>query len=329
MLDWLPFLPEQASLLSGEVDNIFLTLIGISLFFAILIVTTVIYFAIKYRRRSDNEQPEEVHGSLLLEMTWTVIPFVIAMSMFAWGASLYYRMNRPPAGAMDFYGVGKQWMWKFQHPTGQREINELHVPIGRPIRITLASEDVIHSFFVPAFRVKADAVPGRYRITWFQATKPGRYHLFCTEYCGTRHAGMIGWVTAMEPADYEAWLSGVNPGESLAVSGEKLFQQLGCATCHRSDATGRGPVLDGVFGKKVEMQDGRVITADEIYLRESIQNPLAKVVKGYNPVMPTFQGLINEEGMLQLIAYIKELKAPAQPAIVPAEAEKTQDEAKK
>jgi len=315
----LPFFPEQASTVAGRVDALYIYLIAISVFFSLLIAGLVIYFAVKFRRKSETEIPKPVHEPHALEAAWIAIPFVIAMSMFVWGASIFYSMSRPPAGALDVYVVGKQWMWKFQHPTGQREINELHVPIGRAVRLTLASEDVIHSFYVPAFRVKADVVPGRYRTAWFQATKPGTYHLFCAEYCGTRHAGMIGWVTVMQPADYEAWLSGGGTPGTLAASGEKLFEQLGCNTCHRADTTGRGPILDGLFGRQVQLASGQTIAADETYLRESIVNPQAKLVSGYQPIMPTFQGLVGEEGLLQLVAYIKEMKGA--PSHEPATAE--------
>jgi len=206
---------------------------------------------------------------------------------------------------MEIFIVGKQWMWKAQHPEGQREINELHVPIGRPVKLIMGSEDVIHSYYIPAFRVKADVVPGRYNALWFTATEPGRYHLFCAEYCGTRHSGMIGWVTAMEPTEYQAWLAGGPQTTSPVAAGEKLFSDLACNTCHMPN--GRGPVLQGIFGKSVELQGGGTVTADEAYIRESIVNPQAKVVAGFQPIMPTFQGLVTEEQLMQLIAYVRSL----------------------
>jgi cytochrome c oxidase subunit 2 len=212
---------------------------------------------------------------------------------------------------VDVYVVGKRWMWKVQHLTGQREINELHVPVGVPIKLNLTSEDVIHSFYVPAFRMKKDAVPGRYNVAWFQASKPGRYHLFCAEYCGTQHSGMIGWIHAMEPAQFQAWLSGGAAGVSLAAAGEKLFDDLACVTCHRADTRARGPLLDGLYGRPVRLASGETVTADEGYLRESILTPSAKIVAGYQPVMPTYQGLVSEESLLQLIAYLQSLKPPA------------------
>jgi cytochrome c oxidase subunit 2 len=230
------------------------------------------------------------------------------MIMFTWGAALYFKTyDRAPADSLEIYVVGKQWMWHIQHPTGQREINQLHIPLGRPIKLTMATEDVIHSFYIPVFRVKKDVVPGRYSTIWFEATKPGIYHLFCAEYCGTGHSRMVGWVTVMEPVQYQDWLSGGVPGESLASAGEKLFQQMGCNTCHR--VGGRGPMLTGLFGKPVQLRTGETVIADEAYIRESILNSNAKIVAGFpSPSdMPTYQGQISEEGLLQIIAYIKSL----------------------
>jgi len=271
----------------------------------------VVYFAIKYRRRHPDEVGQDIHGSIALELIWSVIPFVLAMVMFFWGAELYFRIARPPADSMEVFVVGKQWMWKVQHPEGVREINELHVPLGRPVRITLGSEDVLHDYYIPAFRVKMDAVPGKLTTMWFTATKVGTYRIFCAEYCGTQHSGMIGNVIVMEPQDYEAWLAGGRTTGTAVENGERLFTQLACITCHKTDSSGRGPVLAGVFGSTVQLMDGRKIVVDENYLRESIMNPQAKIVLGYQPIMPTFQGTVSEENLLQLIAYIKTLKAPA------------------
>jgi cytochrome c oxidase subunit 2 len=234
------------------------------------------------------------------------------MVMFGWGAKVFFDLARPPRDAMEIFVVGKQWMWKVQHPDGTREINQLHVPIGRPVRITLGSEDVLHDFSLPAFRVKMDAVPGRLTTLWFEATKPGTYHMFCAEFCGTKHSGMIGEVIVMEPHDYEAWLAGGRTTGTPVENGQRLFTDLACITCHKEDSTGRGPSLLGVFGSAVELTDGRTVVADENYLRESIMNAQAKVVKGYQPIMPAFQGQVSEENLLQLIAYIRTLK-PAAP----------------
>jgi cytochrome c oxidase subunit II len=314
-----PFFPQQASTQAGEVDAIYFFMVALTAFFSILIAGLVIFFAIRYRRRHRNEVGHAIHGSLALELLWTIIPFFIVMVMFGWGAKVFFNLYRPPTGAMEVYVVGKQWMWKVQHMDGQREINELHIPVGRAVKLTMGSEDVIHSYFIPAFRVKADVIPGRYNTLWFKATKPGNYHLFCAEYCGTKHSGMIGTIVAMEPADFQAWLGGGRAADSPVAAGEKLFQDLTCNTCHRTDTQGRGPMLTGVFGKQVELQSGGVVTADEAYIRESIVNPQAKIVAGFQPIMPTFQGLVSEEQLLQLIAYVKSLSQPgAAPGSGPA-----------
>jgi cytochrome c oxidase subunit 2 len=325
----LPLFPEQASTMAGRVDALYLFLIAISLFFGLLIATLVIVFAVRYRRRSPDERPAAILGSVALELTWTLIPLGIVMVIFLWSAEVFFSMVRVPPGAMDVYVVGKRWMWKAQHMTGQREINELHVPVGVPVKITLASEDVIHSFFIPAFRMKRDAIPGRYQTMWFEATKPGRYHLFCAEYCGTKHSEMGGWIVAMEPAAFQAWLTGETGEVSMAAAGERKFQELGCVTCHRSDTAGRGPSLQGLYGKSVNLAAGGTVPADEGYIRESIVNPSAKVVAGYQPIMPAYQGLVTEESLMQLVAYVQSLggnaaatggeaPAPGAPAGAPA-----------
>ena len=314
-----PLFPQAASSIASEVDLLYFFILAVSSFFAVLVSGLVVYFALRYRRAHADEVGHDIHGSIALELLWTVIPFILAMVMFFWGADLYFRIARPPADAMEIFVVGKQWMWKVQHPEGVREINELHVPVGRPVRITLGSEDVLHDYYIPAFRVKMDAVPGKLTTMWFTATKTGSYHIFCAEYCGTQHSGMIGQVIVMEPNDYEAWLAGGRSTGTAVENGEKLFTTLACITCHKTDSSGRGPILAGVFGSTVDLQDGRRVVADENYLRESIMNPQAKVVRNYQPIMPTFQGTVSEENLLQLIAYIKTLKVAA-PATAPAAA---------
>jgi cytochrome c oxidase subunit 2 len=309
MYENFPFFPQQASEQAASVDALYFFLVAVSAFFALLIAVLVVVFAVKFRRRRDDEVGVPIHGSIPLELAWTFIPLGITMIMFVWGAQVFFHMTRPPRGAMEIYVVGKQWMWKLQHSDGAREINELHVPIGRPVKLIMGSEDVIHSFFIPDFRVKADVIPGRYNTLWFTATKPGRYHLFCTQYCGTKHSAMIGWVEAMEPAQYQAWLSGGPPTASMADAGAKLFQDLACITCHTETAQGRGPILKGAYGKPVQLTDGSTVTMDDAYIRESILNPQAKVVAGFQPIMPTFQGLVSEDQLLQLIAYVKSLSA--------------------
>ena len=304
-----PLFPEQASTVAEKVDTLYFFMVGLSVFFAAVIFLAVFFFVVKYRRRSDDERPRPILGDLRLELAWTLIPMVLALGVFAWTTDLYLTISRPPAGAMEIYVVGKQWMWKLQHPEGKREVNELHIPVGQPVRLTMTSEDVIHSFYVPAFRVKMDVLPGRYTSVWFEATKPGAYHLFCAEYCGTEHSSMGGTVFAMEPADFEQWLGGGGSGESMVDAGERLFQERACHTCHRPDSEGRGPVLDGLFGQTVPLQNGGTTIADENYIRESILKPAAKILAGYQPIMPTYEGQLSEEGILQLITYIKSLKA--------------------
>jgi cytochrome c oxidase subunit 2 len=275
-------------------------------------------FAIKYKRKSDDEVPVQIEGHLPLEIAWSIIPLGIVMIMFAAGAKLFYDLSNPPADAMNFSVVGKQWMWKVQHPSGKREINELHIPLGQSVKLTITSEDVLHSFYIPAFRAKMDAVPGRYTTSWFEATKTGQFHIFCTEYCGLDHSRMIGRVVVLEPADYERWL---RTGSALAsvsndppeVAGAQLFQEQRCQTCHETKGI-MAPVLVGLFGHEIKLQNGQTIVMDEAYIRESILNPAAKVVAGYQPVMPTYQGQVTEEGILQLIAYVKSLAGTAAPA---------------
>jgi cytochrome c oxidase subunit 2 len=307
----VPFMAERASSVSTQYDALYGYIAAITIFFSSLVAILIFYFAVKYRRRDPLEIPRPNAGSLTLETMWTVIPFLIAMTIFAWGSSLYFTLYRQPKEAIEVFVVGKQWMWKFQHTEGQREINELHVPVGSRVKLTLTTEDVIHAFAVPAFRIRTDVVPGKYTYAWFEATKTGRFHLFCTEYCGTNHSGMNGWVVVMDPTEYQSWLSG-GGSESPAAQGEKLFQSVGCATCHRLDSQGRGPNLTGVFGKPQELADGSSVTVDESYVRESILNPRAKTVAGFQQLMPTYQGQLSEEQVLQLIAYIRTLGA--QPA---------------
>jgi cytochrome c oxidase subunit II len=315
-----PLWPEQASSVARDVDMLFAFLSVLTGGVSILIFLAIFYLAIKYRRRPENELAEEQEPPHYLELAWIVVPTVIFMGIFLWGAWLYFHLARVPDDALDIYATGRQWMWKFQHPTGQREINTLHVPLNRPIRITMASEDVIHSLFFPYFRVKADVLPNRYRTMWFQATKTGRFHIFCAEYCGTLHSGMIGWVEVMEPTEYQRWLAGGAEG-SMASQGEKLFQKFACDTCHTNDATGRGPVLAGLFGAQRPLADNSIVRVDENYVRESILNPRAKVAAGFQPIMPTFQGQVSEEDLLKLLAYIKSMTKPSvAPAGSPARA---------
>lgn len=305
-------LPEQASTVAGQIDALYVFLVAISVFFTILTAVLVVLFAVKYRRRSENEVPEQPHEDSKLEILCGSVLLVLVLVIFGWGAKIFFDNSKAPADAMEILVVGKQWMWKLQHPNGKREINTLHVPVGQPVQLTMTSEDVIHSFFIPAFRVKQDVVPGRYTKVWFEATKPGQYHLFCTEYCGTEHSKMVGYVQALPPAEYERWLRGASgAAETPVEAGARLFTQLGCATCHNPGSGALGPNLAGVAGHTVKLTDGTEVVADDEYLRESILNSQAKVVAGYAPVMPLFKGMISEDQILNLIAYIKSLTPAA------------------
>jgi len=308
MLSGVPLLPPQASTIASQVDQLYFFIVGVTAFFGILVSVLVVYFAIKYRDDSGQKVGADIHGSVLLEIGWSLIPFVIAMAIFAWSTVVFFEAVRPPDQALEIYATGKRWMWRFQHTDGTREINALHVPLGRPVKVTFTSEDVLHDLYFPSFRIKADAIPGRYSSVWFEPNKVGEYHIFCAEYCGTKHSGMVGTVYVMKPNDYQAWLSsGGVTGGSLQARGEQLFQQLACSTCHIKDNTGRGPSLNGIFGAQVKLQNGQVVTANESYIRESILTPQMKLVDGYQPLMPTFQGLVNEDGMLSLIEYVKSM----------------------
>ena len=297
--------------MAAEVDALLFFLLAVSTVMTLGIAVAIVFLAFKYRRGSKASRKRGSHGSMLLEVTWIVIPFILTMGMFAWGASVYFRLFDSPAEAMEVHVVGKQWMWKFQHPDGRREINELHVPLGQPVRLNMISQDVIHSMYVPGFRVKHDVLPGRYTSLWFEATRAGAFHLFCAEYCGTQHSLMKGRVIVLEPAEYQAWLSGTKPGQTPVQAGAMLFDELRCATCHRAAEIQRPrcPSLENLFGSQVELSDNSHVLADEAYLRESILRPAAKIVKGFQPAMPAFEGQIGEEGLNDLVAYLKSLTA--------------------
>jgi len=303
----IPLRPPAASTIAEGVDRLHFTLTAITLFFTVVIFSTIFFFMIKYRRQSEDEVPPEIEKNVPLEILWTAIPTLMCAVIFLWSASLYIQNARPPDASTEIFVVGKQWMWHLQHPEGVREINELHVPLGVPIKLTMTSEDVIHDFYVPAFRVKKDVVPGRYTSLWFQATKTGTYHLFCGQYCGADHAEMIGWVYVMEPSDYAAWLAGGATHESMTQAGERLFTQLGCGTCHMPDNSGRGPSLVGLYGNPQKLRGGESRIVDESLVRQAIIFPNSVILPNYPAVMPTFQGQINEEQVLQLIAYVKSL----------------------
>jgi len=297
--------PGQASRVARDVDNLFWYLTTIATFFTILIFVLIVYFAVKFRRRSESYVPPATKTHAKLEILWSVIPFIIVMTIFVWGARVYFLILRPPATALDIHVVGRQWMWKVQHPTGPREINSLHLPAGKPIELTLASQDVIHSLYIPAFRVKMDVLPGRYTQISFTPTKTGEYHLFCAEYCGTLHSGMIGKVVVMQEQEYQDWLARTPSDLAPVDAGASLFQSMACVTCHGSVA----PTLHGLYESNVKLTTGETVIADEQYIRESITDSTAKIVDGYKPIMPSFRGQVSEEELMQLVAYIKSLKS--------------------
>lgn len=326
---WIPLFPEQASSFAWQVDALYFYIIAVCLFFGVGVVIAVLWFALKYRETEKFVPGHDIHGSNVLEITWTAIPFVIAMTIFVFGTIVFFNLYHMPSNAMEIYVVGKQWMWKIQHPTGQREINELHVPVGTKIKLVMTTEDVLHDFYIPAFRTKADVVPGRYTYLWFEATKPGKYHLYCAEYCGLNHSGMIGSVYVMEQRDYDNWLAGNVTNQTPVEMGQDLFQnKLGCASCHQDNNQGRGPALKGIFGKEQKLANGQTVTVNENYIRESILNPQGEIVEGFQPIMPTFKGQVSEEQINSIVAYIKSLSpnastttgtsAPAKPSASPA-----------
>jgi cytochrome c oxidase subunit 2 len=311
LVKWLhssALFPAEASTIAPYTDALYFFLVSISLIGLVFVTILILYFSLRYRR-DKNPVATQVEGSTILEATWTIIPLALFLVVFVWGGLLYFRIYNPPPNAMNIYVVGKQWMWKAEHPGGQHEINALHVPIGQPVQLTMISQDVFHSFSIPDFRVKREVIPGRYSTVWFQATDPGTYHIFCTQYCGTLHSGMIGEVTAMTPADYKKWLDQSNSGMSLAQNGERLFASMGCNACHSGNAAARGPNLAGVYGSKLTLTDGSQVLVNDAYLRDAILNPSQHVTAGFAPIMPTYQGQISEDGLIDLVEYLKQLQS--------------------
>src|SRR5580698_2366235 len=310
LVKWLhasALFPSEASTIAPPIDALYFFLITITIVGIILVGTLVFGFSIRYRKER-HPVAVPIEGSTLLEATWTIIPLALFLIVFVWGALLYFRIYTPPVNSMNIYVVGKQWMWKAEHPGGQHEINALHVPIGQPVQLTMISQDVFHSFSIPDFRVKREVIPGRYSTVWFQATDPGTYHIFCTQYCGTLHSGMIGEVTAMTPADYKKWLDESTSGMSLAQNGERLFASMGCNACHSGNAAARGPNLAGVYGSKLTLTDGSQVLVNDAYLRDAILSPSQHITAGYAPIMPTYQGQISEDGLIDLVEYIKAMQ---------------------
>jgi cytochrome c oxidase subunit 2 len=305
-----PLLPVEASAGSAQLDMLFYALVGISAFFIILIFVLILVFTLRYRKDRVVDREIRRHDFAKLEVAWIVIPTLISLVIFGWSAWLYFENKTPPADAMEIYVTGKQWMWKIQHQQGNREIDELHIPVGRPIKLMMTSQDVIHSFFIPAFRVKQDVLPGRYTTEWFTPTRVGVYHLFCAEYCGTNHSSMIGKVVVMDPVDYEHWLATSGNTENLASAGEQVFKKYGCAACHREEGGERGPSLIGLPGSTVHLINGQTAVADREYLMESITDPGAKVVAGYKPIMPTYRTTLSPEQQNELVEYLLTLTGP-------------------
>src|ERR1019366_7420830 len=300
--------PPEASKIAPQMDALFFFMVLVSLIGLTIVVLLIVSFSILYSKQR-HPVAVQIEGSTLLEATWTIIPLGLFLVMFAWGALIYFRVYTPPANSMNIYVVGKQWMWKAEHPGGQHEINSLHIPVNKPIQLTLISQDVFHSFSIPAFRVKREAIPGRYTTVWFEATDPGTYHLFCTQYCGTQHSGMIGDIVVLTPENYKKWLTESPSGVSLQQNGERLFASLSCNPCHNGQPDSRGPSLANVYGSKLTLTSGQSATADEAYLRESILNPSEHVTQGFAPIMPTYQGQISEDGVIALVEYIKNLNS--------------------
>ena len=309
LVKWLnasALFPREASTIAPYMDALYFFLLGMTVTGLVLVGAILVTFSLRYRK-AVHPVATQIEGSTLLEATWTIIPLGIFLVAFVWGALLYFRIYTPPVNSMNIYIVGKQWMWKAEHPGGQHEINALHVPTGQPIQLTMISQDVFHSFSIPDFRIKREVIPGRYSTVWFEATTPGTYHLFCTQYCGTNHSAMIGEVTALSPADYKKWTQESTSGMSLAQNGERLFASMGCNACHNGTAAARGPNLAGVYGSKLTLTNGAQVLVNEAYLRDAILNPSQHVTAGFAPIMPTYQGQISEDGLIDIVEYLKTL----------------------
>jgi cytochrome c oxidase subunit 2 len=306
-MDQFHLFPPQASAGAGEVDWLYFGLTAMMIFFCVVVFLPILYFSWRYRRGSSADRSQPASGNNLLESGWTLFPLLISLGFFAWGAIVYYHIERPPREALQVQVVGKQWMWKLQHAEGKKEIDELHVPLGQAVTLTMTSQDVIHSFFIPAFRVKQDVVPGKYTTEWFRPTRLGEYHLFCAEFCGTDHSKMIGRVVVMEPADYQQWLTTGETGQSIALEGRRRFREKGCTGCHEGNSVVHAPPLAGVYGKQVPLDSGEIVTADDQYIRDSILLPGKQISAGYDNVMPSFTGHISEAEIMQIIAYLKSI----------------------
>ncbi|PYJ47876.1 MAG: cytochrome c oxidase subunit II [Verrucomicrobia bacterium] len=306
-MDKFRLFPPEASTSAQQIDWIYFALVALTFLICIIVFVPIISFAIKYRRGSKADRSNPRVESVLIESGWTIVPLLIFIGLFGWGAVVYFHVENPPRDALQVIVVGKQWMWRLQHAEGKQEINELHVPVARAVELTMTSQDVIHSFFVPAFRLHQDVVPGKYTREWFRATRTGEYHIFCSQYCGTQHSAMIGRVVVMEPVDYARWLNTGQPMESIALAGERLFRERGCSGCHSVNSKFHAPLLEGTYRKPVPLETGEMVTVDERYVRDSILLPGKEIAKGYQNIMPSFAGTLSEEEIMQLIAYIKSI----------------------
>ena len=317
-----PLHPPAASTFADEVDVLYFALVALTVVFTLIVFAMVIFFAFRYRRGAKVDRSNPLYTSHFLELSWSIIPLILALFIFAWGAKLYADVYKPPDNAREIYVIGKQWMWHMQHTNGVRENNELHVPVGQPVKLTMISQDVLHAFYIPEFRLQKFVNPGQYTSMWFTATKPGKYHIFCNQYCGAQHSLMGGYVYAMEPAEFERWLAtnGYKGGDvptvrrSMEEEGAELYQSIGCGNCHNANNNRRGPSLYGIYGSKRQLTTGETVIADRDYLREAIVNPGKRITAGYENIMPEYASL-KEEQINSLIAYMKSLGTAQEPKL--------------
>lgn len=312
MQRFLPHYPPQlwppaASSMAVEIDRVFVAWCVVLTFLVVPVFVFMTYCAVKYRAGRPADRSQREARNMTIEMSWMILPFLISLVFFAWAGDIYLRQHNPPPNSIVITALGRQWMWKFQHPGGQAEINDLHVPVNRPVRIDIHSQDVVHSLYIPALREQEEAVPGRNTSMWFQADTPGAYRLFCSEFCGADHALMAGTLYVLSAADYQTWLKQAGTSQSLVSAGKRLFDSYGCSGCHGRSTNVRAPPLEGLYGQVVPLQDGTSVAADDAYIRDSILEPKKQIAAGYRPVMPSFAGAISESELTQLVAYIKSL----------------------
>ncbi|MGE3974142.1 MAG: cytochrome c oxidase subunit II [Bdellovibrionales bacterium] len=303
-------MPPQISTFAADFDNLYAFLIWSSLISAVLMIGGMLYFVFKYSRKTPNDKTAYISHNAILEFLWSFIPLVLFMAVFVWGWIVYYKQRNPPPDSMEIHVTARQWLWEFEYKNGKKTTNEIYAPVGVPVKLVMTSADVIHSFYVPSFRQKQDVVPGMYTQTWFQAEQKGVYQVFCTEFCGTNHSSMLAKVHVVDKSDFDVWMGAdPNAGKSLAERGADLYKVKGCNACHTVDgAKSIGPTFKGLWARSEELADGSKITVDENYVRESILTPQAKLVKGYPPTMPSFQGVLNDEEIKAMIEFMKTVK---------------------